>query len=303
MRASNAEAKQAHSSRRLPADRASRGRLLARRGLLYLVLPLVALAILTFGVTRCGVVERYFIYFPERDLLTDPGQVVLPFESVSFVASDGVRLHGWFVPGREDMSWLWFHGNAGNISHRLENLKLLHDELGVNVFLFDYRGYGRSEGKPSEQGTYRDAEAALAYLRSRSDIDQERIVYFGRSLGAAVAVELATREPPLALILESPFTSIPALARHHYPFLPIGLLLRTKYDSKAKIDKVNAPLLVLHGDNDEVVPLEAGRSLVAAAIEPKQLHVIRGAGHNDTYLVGGEAYLQALRRFMDSLQK
>jgi fermentation-respiration switch protein FrsA (DUF1100 family) len=259
------------------------------------------LAALTFVSIRCGVIERYFIYFPERNLVADPDQVGLSFEEVYFVASDGVRLHGWFVPGRQDLTWLWFHGNAGNISHRLENLKLLHDELGLSVFLFDYRGYGRSQGKPSEEGTYRDAEAALAYLRSRRDVDPERIVYFGRSLGAGVAVELATREPPLALILESPFPSIPALARHHYPFLPVGPLLRTKYDSLVKMDKVNAPLLVLHGDRDEIVPLQAGRSLFEAAREPKQFHVIRGAGHNDTYLAGGEEYLRVLRRFLDSM--
>jgi hypothetical protein len=274
---------------------------LLRRALLYTGLLLALLATLFFVAIRCGVIERYFIYLPERDLVADPAQVGLSFEEVYFVASDGVRLHGWFVPGRQDLIWLWFHGNAGNISHRLDNLKLLHDELGVSVFLFDYRGYGRSQGRPSEEGTYRDAEAALAYLRSRGDVDAKRIVYFGRSLGAGVAVELAAREPPLALILESPFPSIPALARHLYPFLPIGALLRTKYDSLEKIDKVKAPLLVLHGDRDEIVPLQAGRSLFEAAREPKQFHAIRGAGHNDTYLVGGAEYLQVLRRFLDSL--
>lgn len=279
-----------------------RGSLL-RRGLLYVGLLLALLAALVFVSIRCGVIERSFIYFPERDLVADPDQVGLSFEEVYFVASDGVRLHGWFTPGRQDVTWLWFHGNAGNISHRLDNLKLLHDELGVSIFLFDYRGYGRSQGTPSEEGTYRDAEAALAYLRTRRDVDPERIVYFGRSLGAAVAVELATCEPPLGLILESPFPSIQALARHHYPFLPIGPLLRTKYDSSAKIDKVKAPLLVLHGDSDEIVPLKAGRSLFEAAREPKRFHVIPGAGHNDTYLVGGEEYLQALRRFLDGLRR
>ena len=302
MRDSPREGDQSRSGLGAPSARGRRGPFL-RRGLLYLGLPLALLVALIFVTIRCGVIERKFIYFPERDLVADPAQVGLSFEEVYFVASDGVRLHGWFAPGRQDITWLWFHGNAGNISHRLENLKLLHDELGVSVFLFDYRGYGRSQGKPSEKGTYRDAQAALTYLRSRGDTDPERIVYFGRSLGAGVAVELATRESPLALILESSFPSIPALARHLYPFLPIGPLLRTKYDSLAKIDKVKAPLLVLHGDRDEIVPLQAGRSLVEAAREPKQFHVIRGAGHNDTYLVGGEEYLRVLRRFVDSLRR
>ena len=300
MKDSLGEGGQPRSSLGSPTRGGRRGPLL-RRGLLYLGLPLALIVALIFVTIRCGVIERKFVYFPERDLVADPAQVGLSFEEVYFVASDGVRLHGWFTPGREDLTWLWFHGNAGNISHRLENLKLLHDELGVSVFLFDYRGYGRSQGKPSEEGSYRDAQAALTYLRSRGDTDPERIVYFGRSLGAGVAVELATHEPPLALILESSFSSIPALARHLYPFLPIGPLLRTKYDSLAKIGSVEAPLLVLHGDRDEIVPLQAGRSLFEAAPEPKQFHVIQGAGHNDTYRVGGEEYLRVLRQFLDSL--
>jgi hypothetical protein len=246
------------------------------------------------------VIERSFIYFPERELIGDPADFGLPFDDVSFTAGDGVRLHGWFAPGESGVTWLWCHGNAGNISHRLENLRLLHDELGVSVFIFDYRGYGRSEGSPSEEGTYRDAEAALAHVLSRPDVDPERIVYFGRSLGAAVAVELATRRPPFALILESPLPSIAELARHHYPFLPVGGLLRTKYDSLSKIGRVRVPLLVLHGDQDEVIPFEAGRKLFEAANEPKRFYAIRGAGHNDTYIVGGREYFRALREFVES---
>lgn len=278
-----------------------RRRLQPSRLLLYVGLPLVILAGLLFAGSRSGVIERSFIYFPDSQLVADPSDFDLPFEDVSFVASDGVELHGWLVPGDKDVTWLWFHGNAGNISHRLENLKILHDELGVTVFLFDYRGYGRSRGTPSEQGTYRDAEAALAYLRSHPDIDPDRIVYFGRSLGAGVAVELATRHPPLGLILESPVPSIPELARHHYPFLPVGPLLRTKYDSLAKIGGLKAPLLVLHGDMDDIVPIEGGRKLFAAANEPKEFYTIRDAGHNDTYVIGGEEYFQVLRRFVESL--
>ena len=249
-----------------------------------------------------GVIERYFIYFPAKKLLGDPAYQGLAFEEVSFATSDDVRLHGWFVPGQNEVTWLWFHGNAGNISHRLENLKLVHDELGVSVFLFDYRGYGHSQGRPSERGTYRDAEAALAYLRSRRDIREERIVYFGRSLGAAVAVGLATRHSPYALILESPFPSIPDMARRAYPFLPIRPLLRTRYDSLAKIGQVEVPVMVLHGDRDSTVPIEAGRKLFEAAGEPKEFYAIRGAEHNDTYVVGGQGYFSALRRFLERLE-
>jgi len=282
------------------ATRGRRKRLLPRT-VLYVGLALVIAVALLFVGIRSGVIERSFIYFPDRDLIADPAYVGLPFEEISFATSDRVQLHGWFVPGEKEATWLWFHGNAGNISHRLENLKLLHDELGVSVFLFDYRGYGRSEGTPSEEGTYRDGEAALAYLRSREDVNPDRIVYFGRSLGAGIAVELAISHPPFALILESPVPSIPELARRHYPFLPVWPLLRTKYDSLAKIEKVAVPLLVLHGDRDDVVPFGAGRKLFEAANEPKQFYTIRGAGHNDTYLVGGEEYFGALRRFMEDL--
>jgi len=282
------------------AIRGWRKRLLPRTALYVGLALVIAVALLFVGI-RSGVIERSFIYFPDRDLIADPAYMGLPFEEVSFAASDRVQLHGWFVPGEKEVTWLWFHGNAGNISHRLENLKLLHDELGVSVFLFDYRGYGRSEGTPSEEGTYRDGEAALAYLRSREDVDPDRIVYFGRSLGAGIAVELAISHPPFALILESPVPSIPELARRHYPFLPVWPLLRTKYDSLAKIEKVEAPLLVLHGDRDDVVPFGAGRKLFEAANEPKEFYTIRGAGHNDTYLVGGEEYFGVLRRFVENL--
>ena len=247
-------------------------------------------------------IERHFIYFPESIVAGDPATVGLSYDDVSFVASDGIRLHGWFVPGRSDVTLLWCHGNAGNISHRLDNMQLTHSELGLNVFIFDYRGYGRSEGTPSEQGTYLDAEAALGYLGSREDVSSERIIYFGRSLGGGVAVELAVRHPPHGLILESAFPSIPYMARLVYPFLPISPLLQTRYDSEAKIARVDAPVLVLHGDRDNLVPMKAGRRLFEAARDPKEFHTIHGARHNDTYLVGGGAYWEALRSFVGRLE-
>ena len=201
------------------------------------------------------------------------------------------------------MTWLWFHGNAGNIGHRLENLKLLHSKLAVNIFIFDYRGYGRSQGRPSEQGTYLDAEAALACLRSRGNGSAERIVYLGRSLGAAVAVELATRHAPYGLILESPFPSIPYMARETLPFLPVWPFLRTRYDSLAKVGKLKTPLLVLHGDKDDVVPIKGAKKLFDEAREPKEFYTIHGAGHNDTYIVGGQAYFDELAGFIGRLAK
>ena len=265
------------------------------------ILAIGLVAVLSVAAVRTGMIERYFIYFPERDLEADPSQFGLAYEEVTFVASDGVELHGWFVPGESSVTLLWFHGNGGNISHRLDNLKLLHNKLGISVFLFDYRGYGRSQGRPSEQGTYLDAEAALIHLGSRGDPSPERLIYFGRSLGAAVAVEMAIRHPPYALILESAFPSVPYMARRAYPFFPIWPFLRTQYDSQSKIATVDAPVLMLHGDKDHIVPIEAGRQLFDAAKEPKQFYTIGGAGHNDTYQVGGQAYFDSLRRFLDQL--
>jgi uncharacterized protein len=274
---------------------------LGRRAVARLLVFIVVM-ILLLGVVYTGMFENHFIYFPMGEMEADPSSLALPFDDVYFVTQDGVKLHGWFVLGESGLTWLWCHGNAGNISHRLENLALLHQELGVSIFLFDYRGYGHSEGKPSEKGTYLDAEAALAYLNSREDVDSSRILYFGRSLGAAVAVELATRQPPAALILESSFPSVPYMARRLYPFLPVWPLLRTKYDALSKMTQIDVPLLVLHGDSDDIVPLEAGRKLFEAAQTEKSFYTIRGAGHNDTYLVGGQAYFDELRRFLQRLK-
>jgi fermentation-respiration switch protein FrsA (DUF1100 family) len=263
------------------------------------------LVLMAFGARQANLLDRHFIFFPERGLDGTPGDVGLAFEDVFFSTSDGVKLHGWFVPGSGDLTLLWFHGNAGNISHRIDNLSLLRRRLGVSVFIFDYRGYGRSEGKASEKGTYLDAQAALDYLRSRDDVgpDLERkLVLFGRSLGCAVAVQMATRHNVYAVILESAFTSIRAMAERAYPYVPVGVLIlmvQARYDSLSKIGDVHSPLMVLHGDRDEIAPMELGRELFDAANEPKRFYTIEGAGHNDTYIVGGEAYLDALKAFVD----
>jgi fermentation-respiration switch protein FrsA (DUF1100 family) len=245
--------------------------------------------------------EDQFIFFPSRRIERTPADYGLPYRDVTFDASDGVRLHGWWVPGRSEHVWLWLHGNAGNIGHRADNVALVHQHLGASVFIFDYRGYGRSGGQPSERGTYRDAEAALAALRDQPEAAGREVVVFGRSLGAAVAVELALRQSVDRLILEAPFTSVPAMARAHYPFLPIGPLLRTRYDSLAKIARVGVPLLILHSPDDPVVPYAQGRELFEAAVEPKRFHTIAGAGHYDAYLRGGDAYWQALADFLTTL--
>jgi len=262
-----------------------------------LFLPLVFMAWFALS-SGCGIEER-FIFYPSATIEHTPRQVGLKFEDVFFTTSDGVRLHGWFVPHPEPRSsLLWFHGNAGNISHRVENIRLLHDKVKVNVFIFDYRGYGRSQGRPSEAGTYRDGEAALDLLRRKLGADASKIILFGRSLGAAVAVEMATRFDSQALILESPFISVAEMARVVLPFLPIGALMQTRYDISSKIKNIRAPLLVLHGDRDTIVPFKQGKAVYDAAPEPKRFFTIAGADHNDTYIAGGEDYFRQLRDFI-----
>jgi fermentation-respiration switch protein FrsA (DUF1100 family) len=245
--------------------------------------------------------ETRFIYFPSRAHEATPAGLGLPSEEVLFTAEDGVRLHGWFLPVR-GARWtvLLSHGNAGNISHRLDRTLFLQTRLGASVLLYDYRGYGRSEGSPDEPGTYRDARAAYRYLVERRRVPPERLVLFGESLGSAVSLDLALAHPAAALILEAPFTSVPAMARTTI-FFPLAPFVRTRYDNLEKVGRLRMPLLVLQGDHDEVVPFAQGRRLFEAAPGPKRFFAIPGAGHNDTFLVGGDAYWQAIADFLAGL--
>ena len=245
--------------------------------------------------------ERAFIYYPVRELTGTPASFGLAYRDVWFQADDGVRLHGWLIPGARPTTLLWSHGNAGNIGHRLDNIREIHQRLGIGVFIFDYRGYGQSEGSPTEAGLYRDARAAREALVRDGGVPSERIVYFGRSLGAAVALELALAHPPRGLILESPFLSVQAMANRTLP--GSGYLFKSRFDSLARIGRLRAPLLILHGDADEVVPYEHGRRLWEAASEPKAFYTIARARHNDTYLVGGRDYWEAWRKFLHALER
>jgi fermentation-respiration switch protein FrsA (DUF1100 family) len=269
--------------------------------------PLILAATLAgiLGITMILGLEKFALYFPDRTLGTTPQAEGLAYQDARFPASDGVPLHGWLIPAPDArVTLVWFHGNAGNIGDRVHNIGFLHRTLRANVFIFDYRGYGQSGGRLldlSEEATYRDGAGALAYLRARSDVARTRLVYFGRSLGAAVAVELARTHPPAGLILETAFTTLKDVARVHYPFVPLWFL-RTKYESLRKIPELHVPLLILHGDRDEVVPLEQAQRLYSAANEPKRLYVIRGAHHNDTYVIGGSAYFDVWARFLAALE-
>lgn len=253
-----------------------------------------------FALSACGI-ENRMIFHPSASIDHTPGHAGLVFEDIYFSAQDGVRLNGWFIPHREARSTLvWFHGNAGNIGHRVENIKWLHDRVPANIFIFDYRGYGRSEGLPSETGTYLDGEAALDLMRKKLGADgAEKIILFGRSLGAAIATEMATRFDVQGLILESPFVSIAEMARVLFPFLPIGPLLQTRYDVRATIEKIKVPVLVLHGDRDTIIPFKQGRLVFEAAPEPKRFFAIAGADHNTTVVVGAERYFEQFNEFID----
>jgi fermentation-respiration switch protein FrsA (DUF1100 family) len=246
--------------------------------------------------------ERRLIYFPMSTLEATPAALGLAHQELSLRAEDGVRIHGWFLPVKDSRgSAVFCHGNAGNISHRLDRALLLQSRLRLDVLLFDYRGYGKSEGSPDEPGTYRDARAAYRWLREHGQ-PPERIVIFGESLGSAIALDLALGSPARALVLESPFTSIRDMARAVYPFLPVWPLVRTRYDNLGKIGRLRMPLLVLHGDSDNVVPFAQGRRLFEAAPEPKRFYAIPGASHNDTYVAGGEPYWRAIAEFLDGLK-
>ncbi len=242
--------------------------------------------------------ESSFLYFPSRVLEAEPDAYGLAAEEVRLRAPDGVRLHGWWLRGRGERALVWFHGNAGNISHRLDNAKRLVDRLGLDILLVDYRGYGLSEGRPSEAGLYRDG-LAMYDEAARRGFPPACIVLFGRSLGAAVAVEVALARRAGAVILETPFRSVPALARELYPFVP-SVLIRSRFDVEGKVARVDAPVLVVHGDRDEIVPLAHAERIYALVRAPKRLYVIPGAGHNDTYVVGGEAYFRVWAEFLEA---
>lgn len=243
--------------------------------------------------------EERFIFFPSPypDGYYEEARSLPFLEDCWFTTEDGVKLHGWFARKDSALATLVLsHGNAGNLSHRLPIIKTLRD-MGFNVFMYDYRGYGRSEGSPDEEGVYRDGRAAFDYVVKRKDVDSTKVILFGTSLGGAVAVDVALDRPAAGMILESTFSSAKDVARVAYPFLPAQFLLRSKFDSAEKIRSIHFPLLFLHGDQDSVIPISLGRKLYEAANEPKTFHVVPGADHNDIFWVGGRAYLEQIRNF------
>jgi len=247
------------------------------------------------------VMQPRLIYLPDlpaRGLEATPQDIGLDYETLWLETEDHERLHAWYVAAPAARATLLFcHGNAGNISHRIESLRIFN-ALGLNVLLFDYRGYGLSTGTPSETGTYRDADAAWRYLLDARRLAPQEIVIAGRSLGAAVAAELASRTAPAAVVLESAFISVPAMAAEIYPWLPPGLPGLYRYDNQARLAQVTRPLLIVHSRDDEIIPVAHAQTLFAAAREPKRYLELRG-GHNDAILESRTAYMRGLDEFLD----
>jgi hypothetical protein len=261
---------------------------------------LVSLAAL---VALAWIGQRRLIYFPSRDVPAPEAVGLTAIERIAFTAGEGLPLNGWYVPasGRAaSLTVIVFNGNAGNRAYRADFATALA-RLGAAVLLFDYRGFGDNPGSPSEAGLIADARAARAYAAGRGDVDGRRLVYFGESLGAAVAVALAAEHPPAALILRSPFASLAAVGQHHYPLLPVRLLLRDRFASIDKIRQIRCPLLVIAGDRDRIVPLDHSRHLYERALPPKKLVVIDGADHNDEALFTGREMMRAIAEFLGGI--
>ena len=255
--------------------------------------------LLVMGLFLVGC-EKKLIFHPQKypEGVWDTSNFGFPVEDVYFKSADGVWLHGWYVPASQpEGTLLWFHGNAGNLTHRWGNIAQLRF-LNLNVFIFDYRGYGRSEGQPSEAGIYRDAEAAYLTLMQKKEVSPERLILFGRSLGAAPATHVALKHPAAGLILESAFTSARDMADALFPVLPVGFLIRSDMNVLERVAQIKIPKLILHGNKDEVVPYALGKKLFQAAAEPKTFYEIENAGHNDTYLAGGQSYYAAWENFV-----
>jgi fermentation-respiration switch protein FrsA (DUF1100 family) len=243
-------------------------------------------------------IENSFIFFPTRYPDGDWRPQRLTFEDVHFTAADGTRLHGWYVPhDRPQAVALFAHGNGGNLSHRADLLRTLHDRA-VAVLAFDYRGYGRSEGSPGEAGVLADARAARSWLAKRTNLYEQDLVLYGESLGGAVVVDLAAADGARALVLENTFSSLLDVVACHYPWLPAKFLIRSRFDSAAKIGRYRGPLLQVHGDADTIIPIELGRRLFAAANEPKRFVVVPGKDHNDPR---GAVFYTALDAFLGEL--
>ena len=248
------------------------------------------------------VMQPRFLYSPVREVACTPDGLDMDFEDVVFKSSDSLRLSGWYVPAEgSEFTVLFCYGNGGNIMHRLDSINIFNN-LGLNCFIFDYRGYGNSQGKPSEEGTYLDAEAAYKWLTEEKKIPQGNIIIFGRSLGGSIAAHLAGKVKAAALIVESTFTSYADIGRKFYPYMPVRWFARFSYMTIDFIRNVHCPVMLIYSRNDEIMPFEFGPELYEAANEPKEFVEIFGS-HNDGFLVSGEIYKDAWTKWLKFLKE
>jgi len=260
---------------------------------IYLILAIALMAIYV------KYLERRNLFFPFREIECTPQAIGLSYEDIYFTTEDGKKINGWFIPAKEaKRTILFFHGNAGNVSHRLDKIKIFHD-LGLNIFIIDYRGYGKSEGAPSEAGLYLDAKAAYSYLTDNLNIIPSSIILYGESLGGAVALELATKVTASAVITEETFSNMRGIAKDTYPFMP-SFLVSDGFNSLSRIEKVDIPKLIIHSKNDEMIPFSNAQTLYNKAKNPKVLAVISGS-HNDAFIESEKDYTNYIREFIKKL--
>lgn len=257
-------------------------------------LILIAIGLIVLNYSK---IENYFVFFPEPLLQDEPQSLQIPYEDVYFMTPDGQKLNGWlFIREKGAPILLLCHGNGGNISYWLDHARMLVDQ-NLNVFMFDYRGYGKSSGKPSEPGLYQDSLAAYDFLIKEKGLSGNEIIPYGISLGGAAAIEIARQRPVKSLILEGAFTSSKDMAANMPLFAFFSSLLPAHYYNLAKIKQIQVPKLIIHGEADKIVPFKMGQQLYAAAGEPKFFLPIKNAGHNDVPIFGGNAYYQTITQF------
>jgi len=246
--------------------------------------------------------QPQFLYRPTKEVLYNPGDMGLGYEKIVFTNDNETKLTGWFIPAENaELTILFCHGNGGNIAHRLDSINIFN-ELGLNCFIFDYSGYGQSQGKPSEQATYFDAQAAYDWLTKNKKVDPQNIIIFGRSLGGCIAANLASRVQPKSLILESSFTSYIDMGKKFYPYMPVKLFAAFNYNTLEYLRDVRCPVMIIHSRSDELIPFELGLKLYDAALEPKEFVEIFGT-HNDGFLYSGETYKQAWTQWLQFLKE
>jgi hypothetical protein len=277
--------------------------------LLRIFIILVAAYLGILGLVYLG--QGMMIYFPDDEITGTPDDIGLAYEDVVFTTTDGVRITGWYIPAlqgnpagpttSERATVLFCHGNAGNISTWLNRI-VLFNKMNLSTLVFDYRGYGKSWGSPSENGTYLDAQAAWDYLINTQNKLPARCIIYGHSLGGAIAAETALRNNPAGLVIESSFTSVPEMGARIYPWLPIRLIARYQYATIDKIGLIKCPKLIIHSPEDETVPFEYGRALYDKASEPKVFLQIQG-DHNNGFITSGEVYVNGLKSFIDKWVK